>query len=274
MGIVADFVDPVLFTFGNIKIYTYGFFMAAAFMLTHKLAEVEFNRLSIHVDTTHILMAAVVGGLLGAKLHYVLTWDMNGLFDINTGLSFQGGLFGGAAFVAAYVKYIGEKVSGVVDTLACLMPLGHAVGKLGCFFSGDGCYGGPTSMPWGMSFPNGLVPIRKFVHPSPLYEFVIGFSLFAYFWIKRDDQSPRLPFDNFTRVLTAMCISRVAIELWRDHPVLIPLGPLGGLNQYQVLALGAAGLCVAVRMLVLEHLWKQKRHTPTQLQQKSSKKKD
>jgi phosphatidylglycerol:prolipoprotein diacylglycerol transferase len=273
MGIVADFVDPVLFTFGSIKIYTYGFFMAMAFMLTHKLAEVEFNRLSIHVDTTHILVAAVIGGLVGAKLHYVLTWDMNGLFDINTGLSFQGGLFGGAAFVAGYVKYSGEQVARVVDSLACLIPLGHAIGKLGCFFSGDGCYGGPTSMPWGMSFPNGLVPIKKFVHPSPLYEFAIGFSLFVVFWLKRDDKTPRLPFDNFTRVLTAMCLSRVAVELWRDHPVLVPLGPLGGINQYQLLALAAAGVCLAVRTFVLRPVWARK-ESPPKSKKSSSKKKD
>ena len=255
MGIVADFVDPVLFTIGSIKIYTYGFFMAMAFMVTHKLMEVEFKRLNISVDTSHILIAAVVGGIVGAKLHYVLTWNVDALFDLNTGLSFQGGLFGGALLVSAYVKYAGEQVSRVVDSLACLMPLGHAIGKLGCFFSGDGCYGGSTKMPWGMSFPNGLIPVRHYVHPSPLYEFVIGIALFAIFWKSKDDHSPRRPFDNFTRVLTGMCLSRVIVELWRDHAVVVPLGPLGGLNQYQLFALLAALGAMAVRKFVLERTW-------------------
>ena len=255
MGIVADFVNPVLLSFGSLNIYTYGFFMAMAFMTTHKLMEVEFNRLSIDVDTTHILIAAVVGGIVGAKLHYVLTWDMDGLFDIHTGLSFQGGLLGGALVVAGYVKYAGEHFSRVADTLGCMMPLGHAIGKLGCFFSGDGCYGGITKMPWGMSFPNGLVPTRKFVHPSPLYEFLIGFSLFVYFWQRRDDHSPRRPYDNFTRVLGSMSLSRVIVELWRDHAVVIPLGPLGGLNQYQIFALVVAGAVWLLRQFVLERMW-------------------
>ena len=255
MGLIAEFVNPVLLSFGSLNIYTYGFFMAMAFMTTHKLMEIEFNRLSIDVDTTHILIAAVVGGIVGAKLHYVLTWDMDALFDIHTGLSFQGGLIGGALLVSAYVKYAGEKVSRVVDSLACMMPLGHAIGKLGCFFSGDGCYGGVTKMPWGMSFPNGLVPTRRFVHPSPLYEFLIGFSLFFYFWQRRDDKSPRLPFDNFTRVLGTMSLSRVAVELWRDHAVVIPLGPLGGLNQYQIFAFVVAALTWLFRRFVLARVW-------------------
>jgi phosphatidylglycerol:prolipoprotein diacylglycerol transferase len=256
MGIVADFVNPVLFSFGSLNIYTYGFFMAMAFMTTHKLMEIEFKRLSIDVDTTHILIAAVVGGIVGAKLHYVLTWDMDGLFDIHTGLSFQGGLLGGALLVAGYVKYAGEKVSRVVDTLGCMMPLGHAIGKLGCFFSGDGCYGGLTKMPWGMSFPNGLIPTRKFVHPSPLYEFIIGFSLFLFYWLRRDDKSPRLPFDNFTRVLTAMSLSRVIVELWRDHSIVVSLGPIGGLNQYQLFAFAVAGLTILIRRFILWPMWR------------------
>jgi phosphatidylglycerol:prolipoprotein diacylglycerol transferase len=256
MGIVAEFVNPVLLSFGSLNIYTYGFFMAMAFMTTHKLMEMEFNRLHIDVDTTHILMGAIIGGIVGAKLHYVATWDLDALFDIHTGLSFQGGLLGGALLVAAVVKYSGESVSRVVDTLGCMMPLGHAIGKLGCFFSGDGCYGGKTKMPWGMSFPNGLIPTRNFVHPSPLYEFIIGFSLFAYYWTKRDDRSPRLPFDNFTRVMTAMSLSRVIVELWRDHAVVIPLGPLGGINQYQLFAFAVAGLTVLVRMYALRPMWK------------------
>ena len=258
MGIVADFVNPVLFSLGSLNVYTYGFFMAMAFMTTHKLMEMEFSRLDIDMDTTHILVAAVVGGIVGAKIHYVLTWNMDALFDINTGLSFQGGLLGGALVVSAYLKYCGERVSRIADTVACMMPLGHAIGKLGCIFSGDGCYGGSTKMPWGMSFPNGLIPVHQFVHPAPLYEFAIEFGLFVFFWFRRNDKNPRLPYDNFTQVLLAMSVSRVAIEPWRDHPVVIPLGPLGGINQYQIFSLVAALVIALVRRLVLQPMWNKK----------------
>lgn len=258
MGIVVDFVNPVLFELGSFKLYTYGFFLAMAFLVTQKMLDHEFRRHNIDTDTTNILIAAAVGGIVGAKLHYVLTWDADALFDINTGLSFQGGLLGGALVVAAYIKYTGENVGMAAEDVAPLMPLGHAIGKLGCFFSGDGCYGGPTSLPWGMSFPNGLNPTRKFVHPAPLYEFIISFSIFAYYYFgnRNVPSKNRKPWDVFTQVLTTMCLSRIIVELWRDHDVVVSLGPLGGINQYQIFALVAALLVQVARWIISRTLWK------------------
>ncbi len=255
MGYVIEFVRPVLFKIGEIPVHTYGFFIAMAFIATYQLTEMEFQRLKINSDSSNILLAAVIGGILGAKLHYVMTWDFNGLFDFNAGLSFQGGLLGGAILVLSYVKfYERNNVSAVADTAGIMMPLGHAIGKLGCFFSGDGCYGGPTNVPWGMSFPNGLNPVYYFVHPSPLYEFAISMSLFVYFWINRNPVN-RLPFDNFTKVLTGMSLSRIVVELWRDHATLVKAGPFE-INQYQLFAIVAALACYLARVVLRFTLWK------------------
>ena len=265
-----EFVHPVLFSIGAIKVYTYGLFMAMAFMVTHKLAEMELARLKVFIDSTNILVSAIVGGIIGAKLHYVLTWNVDALFDLNTGLSFQGGLLGGAMVVCAYTKYTGEQVHRVCDALAPLLPLGHAFGILGCFFSGDGCYGGPTNVPWGMSFPNGLVPTKQFVHPAPLYEFAASVSLFVYFWLHRNPV-PRYQFDNFTRAIAGMCFSRVVVELWRDHNVLVSLGPFGGLNQFQLFALLAGVVTVLLRMFFLKPLVWVKKGTESKPSKKAKK---
>ena len=269
MGIVVDFVNPVLFELGSFKLYTYGFFLALAFLVTQKMLEIEFKRHNIDTDTTNILIAAAVGGIVGAKLHYVLTWDADALFDLNVGLSFQGGLLGGAIVVAAYIKYTGENVGIAAEDVAPLMPLGHAIGKLGCFFSGDGCYGGPTNLPWGMSFPNGLNPTRKFVHPAPLYEFIISFSIFAYYFFttRNIPLKNRKPWDVFTRVLTVMCLSRIIVELWRDHDVVIPFGKMfgsgtAGINQYQLFALVAALIVQIARWIISRFLWNKKQSPP------------
>jgi phosphatidylglycerol:prolipoprotein diacylglycerol transferase len=53
---------------------------------------------------------------------------------------------------------------------------------MGCFLAGDGDYGIPTSLPWGMTFPHGLVPTRVPVHPTPLYEIAYSLILFAALW--------------------------------------------------------------------------------------------
>lgn len=257
MGFVVEFVNPVLFELGSLKLYTYGLFLALAFMVTEKMLARELAKHNITTDTTNILIAAAVGGIVGAKLHYVLTWDPEALFNLNTGLSFQGGLLGGALAVSAYIWFSGESVAAVAEHAAPLMPLGHAIGKLGCFFSGDGCYGSVTSLPWGMSFPNGLNPTRKFVHPAPLYEFILSFSIFAYYFANRDAPqfARRLPWDKFTRVLAAMCFSRVIVELWRGHDVILSLGPLGGINQFQIFAV-VAGVCVLMaRFVISKTLW-------------------
>src|SRR5260370_26932490 len=70
--------------------------------------------------------------------------------------------------------------------------LGYAIGRIGCLVSGDGDYGIPTSLPWGMSFPNGLVPTTERVHPTPIYEFLVGLVIFVYLW-KLGGKSLRKP---------------------------------------------------------------------------------
>jgi phosphatidylglycerol:prolipoprotein diacylglycerol transferase len=66
--------------------------------------------------------------------------------------------------------------------IAPVASLGLACGRTGCFLAGDGDYGVPTSMPWGMSFPHGIVPTTVRVHPTPLYEVACSLILFAVLW--------------------------------------------------------------------------------------------
>ncbi len=58
----------------------------------------------------------------------------------------------------------------------------YGVGRLGCLLAGDGTCGPPTDLPWGMSFPNGLVPTTVPVHPTPLYEALAAFVIAAVLW--------------------------------------------------------------------------------------------
>jgi len=67
--------------------------------------------------------------------------------------------------------------------------MGLAFGRIGCQLSGDGDYGVPTDLPWGMSYPDGVVPTTDRVHPTPIYEMVGSFALFGYLWAKRASSS-------------------------------------------------------------------------------------
>ena len=50
-----------------------------------------------------------------------------------------------------------------IDAIAPALVVGYFFGRGGCELSGDGCYGIPTDLPWGMAYPNGLVPTLDLV---------------------------------------------------------------------------------------------------------------
>jgi len=183
------------------------------------------------INATAMVLAAIVGGFLGAKIHYSIAYDRT---LGHPGLMWQGGSIGGAFLVLFYVwvfKHIDRlhSVWHVADALAPLVPLGHAFGKLGCFFSGDGCYGPRTHLPWGMSFPNGGMPTIHPVHPTPLYETALGFFVFFYLWNRRRKDIGfvgRITYldnpvfgsgDQTTQMMLLHASCRFLIEFVRDH---------------------------------------------------------
>jgi phosphatidylglycerol:prolipoprotein diacylglycerol transferase len=66
------------------------------------------------------------------------------------------------------------------------LAIGYAIGRIGCQLSGDGDYGRATSLPWGMSYPDGEVPTTEIVHPTPVYETAAMLVVFFVLWRLRD----------------------------------------------------------------------------------------
>jgi phosphatidylglycerol:prolipoprotein diacylglycerol transferase len=69
-----------------------------------------------------------------------------------------------------------------LDLAAPAAAIGYGIGRIGCFLSGDGCYGIETKLPWGMTFPHGIDPTLVPVHPTPLYELAAGLAIGAWLW--------------------------------------------------------------------------------------------
>ena len=276
MAIVAEWVKPVVFTvpYFDIPIYAYGLFLGLAFVVCFLIADREAKRLNIKSEPATGILVAMAGGIVGAKMHYALTWDFEGLYTLSNGLSFQGGALGGALACAFYFWWNGDNILDLIDKCAPLLAIGHAVGKLGCFFSGDGCYGVEASptLPWAMSFPNGLEPTRRFVHPVPLYEFITSFSIFLFAWRRRNVATALG--DQSTFVIISMSLSRVLIERWRRHKALSAGYLLGmPLNQYQLFALVAAVVGLVVRVVLLRRLKKVSEQPPKKVARVSNGKK-
>lgn len=132
-------------------------------------------------DTDLILpgVAAVVSAAYaGARIHGALRdWDRftaNPIGELlrSGNLSFFGGLLLGTVALVAFLRWVKLPVGAVADELAPIAPVVYAIFRLGCFLNGDD-YGRPTSLPWGISFPNGSPPTLERVHPVQLYEIVL-----------------------------------------------------------------------------------------------------
>ena len=129
-------------------------FAAAGLVLGRRLKE-----LGKPVDWAYeVVFAALVGGVVGAKVYFVIQHgDLGSLFT-GTGLVWYGGALGGAAAVIGWSAW--RKMLNVQLLDICCVPLalGYAVGRIGCQLSGDGDYGIPWGGPWAMSYPHGTVP--------------------------------------------------------------------------------------------------------------------
>jgi len=157
-----------------------------------------------------IVFAAAVGGILGSKIYYLIEnldrviADPTGMIFSGAGLVFLGGLMGGTLGVTWVLKKNKLQWFKFADVVAPLLMLGYAIGRVGCLLVGDD-YGKPTHLPWGISFPDGLPPstYRVFqtyypwinlegfdpgvltVHPTQIYETILGLGIFYFLYQKR-----------------------------------------------------------------------------------------
>jgi len=107
-----------------------------------------------------------------------------------------------------------------MDLCSPAAAVGYAIGRIGCLLSGDGDYGVPTTLPWGMSFPNGVVPTTERVHPTPLYEFFIWLAIAAFLWHmeKKSISGARPKGEIFCGYLILTGVARFLIEFIRVNP--------------------------------------------------------
>jgi len=102
---------------------------------------------------------------------------------------------------------------GIVAGAAAIpLTLAYGIGRLGCLLSGDGTYGRPTSLPWGMAFPNGVVPTSVPVHPTPLYEALAAVAIATLLWALGQRWTPPAVFGAY---LVLSGISRFLVEYLR-----------------------------------------------------------
>jgi phosphatidylglycerol:prolipoprotein diacylglycerol transferase len=195
-------VYPFNIQVGPLQVTGYGIMMMAGFLVGGWLIALELERRRLNRDySSDIIFAALIGGIVGAKLWYVvLTQDAGALFS-RGGLVWYGGFLGGVVAVLANGWRLGVPARWTMQIMPPALAAAYAIGRVGCFLVGDD-YGGPTNLPWGIAFPEGLPPstagnLAAFhvvvppgldpstvlaVHPTQLYETLLMFVAFTILW--------------------------------------------------------------------------------------------
>ena len=171
---------PVLLDLGFLKIYSWGFMVAVAFIAATILAAREAKRKGINPEKIYSLVTyIIIGAIIGSRIGYLL-FDFNNIanfLDIfkfwEGGMAFHGGFIGGILFGFFYTKKNKLNFWEITDICAPSIPLAQAIGRISCFLRGC-CYGIETTLPWGINYLGGIR------HPTQIYSSIALFGIFIF----------------------------------------------------------------------------------------------
>ena len=200
--------------------------MAVAFLFGTWLALQEARRLHLDEDrVVTVILVALVSGVLGARMLYVLEhvaefrreWG-SVLALWQGGLTLYGGMVAGVFGGLLMARRLGLPIWVTADALTPSLTIGGAIGRVGCFMNGC-CYGRPTRLPWGVTFPPesfaGLEFGNAKIHPSQLYFSLAGVVLFAAVWVLRKRMST--PGTLFWLSLMLYGLVRIPLDFTRAY---------------------------------------------------------
>jgi phosphatidylglycerol:prolipoprotein diacylglycerol transferase len=224
-------IKSILFSFNGIDIPSYGFFvllglivgLAYYFYLAKKEKQISEKGI-------YIVLAALIGGVIGAKLPYIIYFfpeiikNYPNIYPFLSGRTIIGGLIGGflgVLLIKYFLKIKGKKGNLFVPAIC----LGVAIGRIGCFLAGC-CYGDSTNLPFGVNFGDNVLR-----HPIQIYESLFMIVLFIYSTIRLKNKDLR-PGRLFSEFIIAYFSFRFFIGFIRAEPVFFL-----GLDFFQIISL-------------------------------------
>ncbi|HET8881383.1 MAG TPA: prolipoprotein diacylglyceryl transferase family protein [Solimonas sp.] len=226
-------------TVGPYRFATYGIMMVAGLCVGYYLLRADLHRRRLNVHPLVVVLSIGLAGLLGSKLYLGIENPAQlvtnpGFLLSRSGYTFYGAVLGGAGMIFVLAWYYRISSLRLFDAVSAEAAIGYGIGRLGCLLAGDGDYGTPTSLPWGMRFPHGLVPTLVPVHPTPIYEFFGSAFIATYLWRlgARRLNDARAAGEVFARYLLLSGSARFLVEFIRLNPRV-----LWGLSNAQCVAL-------------------------------------
>jgi phosphatidylglycerol:prolipoprotein diacylglycerol transferase len=255
---------PFAYTVGPLQLTGFGIAILMCCVVGQYVAQTELARRGYDPEPlSDMTIAALFGGLIGAKLYYVVVlrhWDS--IFD-RGGFVFWGGFLGAALAVFAVARYKRFRLWRIVDVGAPAVAAAYAVGRTGCWAIGDD-YGRPWRGALAVAFPEGAPPStagvmsREFgvamppgagpntllsVYPTQLYEVALGLVMFGILWRLRDHKHAEGWLFGVFCVLAGL--ERFVIEFFRAKDDRL----VAGLTYAQLIALASVAVGIALMML-------------------------
>ncbi|NUN08195.1 MAG: prolipoprotein diacylglyceryl transferase [Ignavibacteriaceae bacterium] len=249
---------PEIVKIGPLTVYSYGLMLGIAFLVASYILTKEFERKGLDKNAaTEITLFAIIFGVIGSKLFHLFENWSDFLADPVTmafspgGLTFYGGLLLAMFSILIYLRRKKINFFYAADGTAPSLAIAYGIGRIGCHLAGDGDYGIPTSLPWGTNyengvvppsvmfrdseiaagFPNGIVPDNTPLHPTPIYEFLVGLAIFYFLWSLRKKNKPVGYIFMLYFILSG--IARFLVEFIRLNPDV-----LFGMSSAQLISMG------------------------------------
>lgn len=254
---LSDLINHLLGTNIQLPIAMFGAFVALAIITAAWLGKKEVmrfeqrgllptavmsgsKRIPTHLLVSDLAMVGAIFGVIGARIFHLLEYPNEFMQDplamtfAREGFSFFGGLLLGALAGAVFLKKRAVPILPMLDALAPSLVLGYGIGRLGCQVSGDGDWGTAANMAikpnwlpdwfWAQTYENnsvGTIISAPGVYPTPLYEALAAFLIFAFLWSIRKTQyktgflfSTYLLLSGFERLLIEKIRINSEYHLW------------------------------------------------------------
>lgn len=167
---------------GPFSIPVWGLFVSLAFVVSLVVLDVAAKRARIRrLHVVNFVLGVLVSSMVGARVVYVVDHarELESFAQVfalwDGGLGMLGGMAGGLMFLVWYVRANDLDFWSVSDMVSRVLPLGIAVGRMGCHFIGDHP-GKPTGGDFGFVKWDGIA-----YHEPAAYEAVLMLGLFLVF---------------------------------------------------------------------------------------------